>query len=283
VDVGRRSYTARGFKSELDAAIARDRLALHFFGSRARLNFPDRRLKPASPEGLARIAGRNQPRKSSAAIARDRLASFVFGNDARLNFSAKHLTPASPELIRTERRAERKRLTTSPYRGVVRGLGRERPWNASVKVKGRAVWLGSWRTDREAAIAVDRAALFYRLGWRDLNFPALARTLKPMDPIGLRAKAHAPFKKRTKSRYRGVKRAKSGRWVVMLVHQGKIHYAGTFDREQDAARAYDREALRLHGHRARLNFPETARRVQGTRSPTPTRSNAAVKRRRRKK
>lgn len=44
-------------------------------------------------------------------------------------------------------------------------------------------------------------------------------------------------------------------WRAQIRSNGSKASLGTFTREEDAARAYDEAALRLHGDFARLNFP----------------------------
>jgi hypothetical protein len=64
-------------------------------------------------------------------------------------------------------------------------------------------------------------------------------------------------KSKASSQYRGVRfRKKSVRWVVVLRHQGKKIWIGSFKTELEAARAYDAAARKYHGEFARLNFPE---------------------------
>ena len=60
-----------------------------------------------------------------------------------------------------------------------------------------------------------------------------------------------------KSRYRGVKASTSGKWVASIQKGGPSTktYLGTFDVEEDAARAYDARA-RFLGEHAWCNFPD---------------------------
>ncbi len=61
------------------------------------------------------------------------------------------------------------------------------------------------------------------------------------------------------SRYRGVHRAASGKWVAQISKDGVRECLGTFASEIEAAAAYDEAAKRIHGEFARLNLaPRTA-------------------------
>ena len=58
-----------------------------------------------------------------------------------------------------------------------------------------------------------------------------------------------------------------GRWEVVVTHERKEHYGGTFDDEVEAAKARDRLALELFGKYARLNFPPESEPANGQQQP----------------
>lgn len=64
--------------------------------------------------------------------------------------------------------------------------------------------------------------------------------------------------------YKGVSWHRSrGKWRARICKNGKKKYIGIFDSEKEAALAYDREAIKLHGEFARLNFPDFKHQKQG--------------------
>lgn len=59
------------------------------------------------------------------------------------------------------------------------------------------------------------------------------------------------------SKYRGVFfEKKSKKWRASVKHIGITHHLGSFENEEDAARAYDEAAKIYHGEYAVLNFPQ---------------------------
>ena len=59
------------------------------------------------------------------------------------------------------------------------------------------------------------------------------------------------------SQYLGVSYDKRRhKWVAHIKDHGKERYLGSYELEADAARAYDRAAIAIHGIYAQLNFPE---------------------------
>jgi hypothetical protein len=56
------------------------------------------------------------------------------------------------------------------------------------------------------------------------------------------------------SQFKGVYRSKRGRWRAELNYEGCRYRLGIFDSEREAALAYDRKALEIHGDFARPNI-----------------------------
>ncbi|CAI9106355.1 OLC1v1005493C1 [Oldenlandia corymbosa var. corymbosa] len=71
-------------------------------------------------------------------------------------------------------------------------------------------------------------------------------------------------------RYKGVRQRKWGKWVAEIREPkgGPRLWLGTFRTSHEAALAYDEAARRLHGSKAKLNFPSTHHYRQKIASPS---------------
>lgn len=220
-----------GFLSECDAAEAHDRMVLYYRGADAPRNFPRKPLEPASHAELKRERYRERRTNLDYHIHQDKNAKpSTYNNSA---YFGVFLSPPSGE----------------------------RKWVALITPTGQknAEYLGSYRDEREAAIAVDRAAMhLYGKEHARLNFPDEAHLHKPASPPALAKEALDERKRETSSRYRGVSWQK-GAWGAATLVNGKSIYLGRFDSEEDAALAYDKAALKYRQReKAKLNFhPDT--------------------------
>jgi hypothetical protein len=78
----------------------------------------------------------------------------------------------------------------------------------------------------------------------------------------------------SRSRFKGVTYDKRyDKWCARITSKGGRFWLGWFDTEIEAARAYDRKAVEVHGEFARLNFPEEwpPERRQALRAQQPAR------------
>jgi len=91
----------------------------------------------------------------------------------------------------------------------------------------------------------------------DDGYSSLATLKRPQNPSSGDGQMEKKAKRQRKNLYRGIRQRPWGKWAAEIrdPRKGVRVWLGTFNTAEEAARAYDREARKIRGKKAKVNFP----------------------------
>lgn len=127
------------------------------------------------------------------------------------------------------------------FKGVHFDKGKYR---AFITYGGKCRFLGYFTTEEDAARQYNKIAL------EKLGASTFLNNVDPMFPVSEKPKHRSD----STTGFMGVSKNGKGGWRARLTHLGKVFFLGIYESKIDAAMAYDKKAIEIHGWRAKTNF-----------------------------